>query len=69
MVWTDGMPLGLFTGTRTFELVALDDTTCRFSMTESFEGPLAPLISRFIPDLTESFEMFAEALRRAAEGA
>jgi hypothetical protein len=61
------MPLGLFTGTRTFEIDTRDDNTCRFSMTESFDGPLAPLISRFIPDLTESFETFAESLRRAAE--
>lgn len=68
MVWSDGMPLGLFTGTRTFEVETIDDTTCRFSMTETFEGPLAPLISRFVPDLTESFELFAESLRRAAEG-
>ncbi len=68
MVWTDSMPLGLFTGTRTYDVEHLGSGSCRFSMTEAFGGPLAPLISRFIPDLTESFEVFAESLRRAAEG-
>ena len=68
MVWTDGMPLGLFTGTRTYQVDDLGSGRCRFSMTEAFGGPLAPLISRFIPDMTESFEIFAESLRRAAEG-
>ena len=68
MVWTDSMPLGLFTGTRTYEIDDLGSGACRFSMTEGFAGPLAPLITRFIPDMTESFEVFAESLRRAAEG-
>lgn len=68
MVWADGMPLGLFTGTRTYEVDDLGSGTCRFSMTEAFSGVMAPLISRFIPDLTESFEVFAESLKRTAEG-
>ena len=65
MVWTDGMPLGLFTGTRTYELIAAGEGT-DFSMVEEFTGPLAALITRFIPDLTDSFEMFADSLVRAA---
>lgn len=68
MVWSDGMPLGLFTGTRTF---ALDVTPAGtdFSMTEEFTGPLAGLITRMIPDMTESFDQFADGLTAAAEAA
>ena len=67
MVWTDGMPLGLFRGTRTYELTPDGDTT-RFSMVEEFTGPLAGLITRMIPDLSESFAVFADGLQAAAEG-
>ena len=42
MVWADGMPLGLFRGTRTYELDATVDGGTRFQMTEVFTGPLAP---------------------------
>ena len=66
MVWTDGMPLGLFTGTRTYSLTPDGDATA-FSMAEEFTGPLAGLITKMIPDLTESFEQFADGLRVAAE--
>ena len=68
MVWTDGMPLGLFTGTRTYELTRTSDGT-RFSMVEQFTGPLAGLITKMIPDLTESFARFADGLKAAAEAA
>ena len=30
-------------------------------------GPLAGLITRMIPDLTESFDLFADSLKRTAE--
>ena len=66
MIWTDGMPLGLFTGTRTYSLTPDGDATV-FSMVEALTGPLAGLITKMIPDLTESFEQFADGLRVAAE--
>jgi len=66
MVWTDGMPLGLFTGERTFELVPRDGGTA-FSMTESFRGALSGLITRAIPDMTASFAQYADGLKAAAE--
>jgi len=37
-------------------------------MAEVFSGPLAPLITKAIPDMTESFEIFADGLKSAAEG-
>ena len=66
MVWSDGMPLGLFQGTRTYTLDAQGGGTA-FRMREQFTGPLAGLISRFVPDLTDSFDRFADSLKAAAE--
>jgi hypothetical protein len=66
LVWSDGMPLGLFKGERTFRLEALDGAT-EFSMTEDYTGLLAGLFTKAIPDLTPSFELFADSLKSAAE--
>lgn len=67
MVWSDGMPLGLFTGTRSYTLTPLDGGRTEFTMEEGYTGLLAPLITRSIPDMTESFEEFAAGLKTAAE--
>lgn len=66
MVWSDGMPLGLFTGVRTYTLEPTDTGTT-FHMEEAYSGVMAPLITRAIPDLTESFEVFADGLKQGAE--
>lgn len=66
MVWSGGMPLGLFTGTRTYT-VAAEGTGSRFTMVEEFTGPMAPMITKAIPDMTESFETFAASVKRASE--
>jgi hypothetical protein len=66
MVWRGGMPLGLFTGERTFTLSARDDST-DFEMREVYTGPLAGMMFRQIPDLSGAFEEFGEALKRRAE--
>ena len=67
MVWTGGMPLGLFKGERTFTLKPRANGEVEFSMREEFTGWLAPLIARSIPDLQPVFEEFANDLKRAAE--
>ena len=67
MVWADGMPLGLFKGQRTYTLTPNDSGATDFSMVEEFTGPLAPLITKTIPDMTESFDKFADGLKIAAE--
>lgn len=69
MVWSDGMPLGLFKGVRTFTLIPLDGDGTEFTMTEVYSGLLEPLISKSIPDMTESFEQFAAGLKQAAQEA
>ncbi len=66
MVWTGGMPFGLFTGTRRFDLTP-DQGGTRFEMSETFSGPLSGLIGRSIPDLNPSFERFAAGLKKLAE--
>ena len=68
MVWTGGMPFGLFRGIRTYTLTPVDGRV-EFAMREEFSGLLAPLITRSIPDLQPSFDTFAAALQRQAETA
>jgi uncharacterized protein YndB with AHSA1/START domain len=66
MVWSDGMPLGLFKGERTYRVDAREGVT-HFEMTEVYTGLLAGAFTKAIPDLTESFNVFADSLRAAAE--
>ena len=68
MVWSGGMPLGLFTGVRTFTLTPENGAT-RFEMREEYTGPLLPMIWRSMPDLGPSFEQFARGLKARAEAA
>jgi hypothetical protein len=67
MVWTGGMPLGLFKGERTFTLEPGSNGAVEFSMREEYTGLMAPLIGRSIPDLQPAFDGFASDLKRAAE--
>lgn len=67
MVWSGGMPLGLFKGERTFTLTPGTSGETRFSMREEFTGLLAPLIGRTIPDMQPAFDEFAANLKNAAE--
>jgi hypothetical protein len=69
MVWSGGMPLGLFRGVRTFSLRSPGADQTEFSMEEVYTGALAPLITKSIPDLTESFAQFADGLKAASESA
>jgi hypothetical protein len=66
MVWTGGMPLGLFRGARTYTLAPVGDAT-KFEMREEFTGLMSPLIALSIPDLQPSFDEFAAALKARAE--
>jgi hypothetical protein len=67
MVWSGGMPLGLFRGTRVFELAASSAAVVTFTMREDYAGPLAGLIGRSIPDLQPDFDECARCLKREAE--
>jgi uncharacterized protein YndB with AHSA1/START domain len=67
MVWAGGMPLGLFVGTRTYELATAGPLSTVFRMSEQYAGPLASLIVKSIPDLQPAFDEFAQCLKREAE--
>lgn len=66
MVWSGGMPLGLFKGVRTFTLRPVADGT-EFKMREEYTGPLLPMIWKSMPDLQPSFDKFARGLKERAE--
>lgn len=66
MTWTGGMPFGLFRGTRVFGLTAVPGG-CDFQLREDYTGLMAPMIFRALPDLTPSFQQFAQALKKDAE--
>ena len=68
MVWSGGMPLGLFKGERTYTLTPKAGGV-EFSMREEFTGLMAPLITKSIPDMAPAFETFAAALKRRCEPA
>jgi hypothetical protein len=67
MVWSGGMPLGLFKGVRTFSLSPQSGGATRFTVREEYTGPLLPLVWRSMPDLAPSFQQFATGLKRRAE--
>ena len=63
-----GLPLNLFRGDRTVTLTPQSDGTTEFKMREVFSGFLSPIMGRMIPDLTDSFEAYAEGLKQRCEG-
>ena len=69
MVWKSGMPLGLFSGERTFTLTPQGAESVKFSMREEFKGLLLPLFGGSIPDMTPVFDEFGKALKHRAENA
>jgi hypothetical protein len=68
MVWSGGMPLGLFKGERVFELSPKAGGDVEFTMRENYSGLLAPLITKSIPDLQPAFDEFAACLKARVEG-
>ena len=66
MVWSGGMPLGLFKGERTYTLTPAAGGT-HFKMREEYTGPMLGMIWGSIPDLGPAFEEFARSLKAGAE--
>lgn len=69
MTWVGGMPLGLFTGERSFTLKPLGDGRIEFTLQEAFRGLLLGLFAGTLPDLNAAFTQFAAALKARAEAA
>lgn len=68
MVWSWGMPLGMFKGERTFRLTPKDGGT-EVYCGEEFSGWALFAFGRMVPDLTEAFQQFAQGLKARAEQA
>ena len=66
LVFTGGMPLGLFRGVRTYTLAA-SGTGTALAMREEYSGPLLGLIWRSMPDLQPSFDQFCRGLKARVE--
>jgi hypothetical protein len=67
MIWKGGMPLGLFTGRRSYLLTPLGHSETKFSMREEFTGLFASMIFSSMPDLNPGFKKFAAQLKKDAE--
>jgi uncharacterized protein YndB with AHSA1/START domain len=67
MVWEDGMPMGMFSGVRTFTLTPQADGSTAFTMAEVFSGGMLGMIEGSLPDFTSDFEHFAADLKKRAE--
>ena len=61
LVWGDAM------GKREYKLTPNSNGQTNFSMTEKIGGPLFPLFAKMIPSFDESFEKFANDLKKEAE--
>lgn len=66
MTWTGGLPLGLFTGVRTFTLSPQDGKT-HLRVREEFSGPLLDLIWRTVPDRGQNCARYVNAVKERAE--
>ena len=69
MVWSGGMPLGLFKGERFFTLTPQANGHVDFTVREEFTGLLLPLIGRTLPDMDTAFAQFVAGLKEQAEKA
>lgn len=67
LVFSGGMPLGLFKGERTYTLTP-EGAGTKFHMREEFSGPLLNMIWKSMPDLQPSFDKFANGLKARVEG-
>jgi hypothetical protein len=67
MVWTGGMPLGLFKGVRIFTLSPLGEGTTRVTVREEYTGAMLGMMWKSMPDLAPSFETFVQGLKKKAE--
>jgi hypothetical protein len=67
MVWSSGMPLGLFNGERTFTLEPVGEGQTRVTTREEFKGLLLPLFSKSLDKTEPTFEQFVQGLKQRAE--
>jgi hypothetical protein len=69
MVWTGGLPLGLFTGRRTFSLTPRDGGMVAFTMHLQFSGLLSGPIAKSLGNRQPDIDALAAGLKKCAERA
>lgn len=67
IVFTDGLPLGLFKSERTHTLSSSVEGKTLVHTKETFSGLLFPFFGSKIPDLTDSLNAFVVGLKQRAE--
>ena len=67
LTFSGGMPLGLFSGVRTYTLTPDGNGGTVFRVREEYDGPLLGLMWRKMPDLGPSFTQFADGLKQRVE--
>jgi hypothetical protein len=67
MVWTGGMPLGLFTGRRTFSITPGNGGSSEFTMHLQFRGLLSSLIAKSLGNRQPDIDALAAGLKKWAE--
>jgi hypothetical protein len=67
MVWTGGMPLGLFTGRRTFSIRPCEGGATEFTMQVHFSGLLSSLIAKSLGDRQPDIDALVAGLKKWAE--
>lgn len=68
MVWTGGIPFGLFTGVRTSTLTPQAGGSTQVRIHEVFSDSLLPLFARSLPDdVGDAFRQFCAGLKQKAE--
>src|SRR4051794_31558027 len=68
MVWTGGLPLGLFRGTRTFSLDDAPVGATLFTVREEYTGPLLGPGWRTVPDLGPAFARVGRGPKGSVRG-
>lgn len=66
LVWADGHA-PMFRGTREYLIEARGEHGSTFTMTETFQGVMLPLIRKTLPDFVPVFTKYAADLRNEAE--
>jgi hypothetical protein len=67
MVWTGGLPLGLFTGRRTFSLTPREGGIVEFTLHLRFSGLLSRPIANSLGDRQPDIDALAAGLKKWAE--
>ena len=66
MTWTGGLPLGLFTGRRTFTLTPHAGATL-LHIREEYTGPLVGLLGASVPKIERDIAGYVSAVKKRAE--